>query len=290
LLEIRNLVKRFAEKTILNGISLVVERGETVAIIGGSGSGKTTLARIIVGLEQPTSGVVLVDGVDPESLDDEERVAARSRFGVVFQRHALLDSLTVFDNVAFPLRETTRLGEREIRERVLGALTDLGVDHAAYRLPAELSGGMAKRVAIARALVTHPEILVYDEPTSGLDPPTSRVVDDLVEHMREQYLITSIVITHDMVTAYDVADRVALLAHGEIVAEGAPEVLFRSGDPVVHAFAESSGVDLTRLGPRKRRRSPAEIRQAWQEHRDGELLGHGRRIFTWSHTARPPHG
>ena len=182
---------------------------------------------------------------------------------MVFQRHALLDSLNVFDNVAFPLREETTLDEEEIEKRVHAALRELDVDQAFDKLPGQLSGGMAKRVGIARAVVTEPEILIYDEPTSGLDPVSSRVVDRLIERTREQHLVTSVVITHDMVTAYDVADRVILLAGGRIAQDDTPEAIFKSHNEQVLPFAISSGVDIERLTPRKSRKTPREICSRW---------------------------
>jgi phospholipid/cholesterol/gamma-HCH transport system ATP-binding protein len=263
LIEVRDLVKRFDGRTVLDGVDLTVERGETIVVVGGSGSGKTTLARLLIGLDRPTSGQVLLDGVDLTTLDDSALIDVRRRFAMVFQKYALLDSINVFDNVAFPLREERRHDETTIRQRVMVTLRELGVEGAAEKLPAELSGGMAKRVGIARALVTEPEILVYDEPTSGLDPVTSRVVDGLIERMRERHLVTSIVITHDMMTAYAVADRIVLLARGKVAADGDPETIFRSNNEDILPFAVSSGVDLTRLGPRKARSSPSEVRARW---------------------------
>lgn len=264
LVEVRRLVKRYGDKIVLDGIDLVIERGETIVLIGGSGSGKSTLARILVGLEQPTSGDILVEGVPLRSMRRRALREARARFGMVFQKHALLDSLTVFENVAFPLREHEHLDADETRARVMAALDELGVAGAAEKLPGELSGGMAKRVAIARATVHEPEVLVYDEPTSGLDPISSRIVDGLIERMREHHFVTSIVITHDMLTAYDVADRVLLLAGGKLVVDGPPEVVFRSHDKDIQPFAMSSGLDLSSLGARAARKTAAEIRTLWQ--------------------------
>lgn len=263
LIEIRDLVKCHHHKVVLDGIDLTIERGETIVLIGGSGCGKTTLARLILGLDKPTSGRIFLEGVELTALREAELRAVRHRFGAVFQAAALLDSLSVFDNVAFPLRETTDLDEQEIRARVVQVLETLGIEQAAQQLPGELSGGMAKRVGIARALVTEPEILVYDEPTSGLDPISSRVVDGLIERTRERFAVTSIVITHDMVTAYDLADRVVLLAHGNIVVDGAPEVVFRSHIEEIRPFALSSGVDLAQLEARTSRKAPSEIRAQW---------------------------
>jgi phospholipid/cholesterol/gamma-HCH transport system ATP-binding protein len=271
LLEVRGLVKRFDDKTVLDGIDLVLERGETLVVIGGSGSGKSTLARIIVGLDSPTTGTILLDGKDLGAMSASERATEHHRFAMVFQAHALLDSMSVFDNVAFPLRERTHLSESAIRDRVHAQLAALGIEAAADKLPGQLSGGMAKRVGIARAMVMGPEILVYDEPTSGLDPLTSRVVDELIEDMRERYGVSSIVITHDMATAYGVADRVLLLAGGRIAASGPPAEVFRSGDPDIAPFAAASGVDPSRVS-RHSRKTAEEIRAQWEA----------------THTERPP--
>jgi phospholipid/cholesterol/gamma-HCH transport system ATP-binding protein len=265
LLEIRDLVKRFGDHTVLDGVSLTIERGETVVVLGGSGSGKTTLARILVGLEPPTSGAILIDGRDLLHLRPRQLEVEHHRFAMVFQKYALLDSLTVFDNVAFPLREQQHLREPEIHRRVMAQLEALGVAQAAKRLPSELSGGMAKRVGIARAMVMAPEILVYDEPTSGLDPVTSRVVDELIEEVRERWCVTSLVITHDMATAYGIADRVVLLERGHIVLDGAPAQVFALDDERIRPFAVSSGVDPTRLVRHAHRKTPAQIRAQWAE-------------------------
>jgi phospholipid/cholesterol/gamma-HCH transport system ATP-binding protein len=267
LLELRGVTKCFGDKTVLAGIDLILERGETLVVIGGSGSGKSTLARIIVGLEPPTAGEVLLDGIDLFSLGDSALQDARRRFGMVFQGRALLDGMTVFDNVAFPLRERGHYSESDVRARVDAQLEVLGLSDAASKLPSELSGGMAKRVGIARAMVMGPELLVYDEPTSGLDPVTSRTVDALIEDLRERFCVTSVVITHDMATAYGIADRVVLLANGRVAAEGAPDAVFRLEDDRIRPFALSSGVDPERVAHRHERSSPATIRQRWEARR-----------------------
>jgi phospholipid/cholesterol/gamma-HCH transport system ATP-binding protein len=278
LIEVRDLVKRYDDKIVLGGVNLAVERGETVVVIGGSGSGKTTLARLIVGLDRPTSGKIFLEGIELTSLSDHALSKVRRRFAMVFQSSALLDSLTVFDNVAFPLREETDFGEREIRRRVVRQLEVLEIEPAIDKLPSELSGGMEKRVAIARAMVMEPEILVYDEPTSGLDPITARVVDGLIDQMRQRFFVTSMVITHDMVTAFDVADRVVLLAHGKFTADGPPEMIFRSHRDDIRPFAVSSGVDIERLAPRKARIPPTEIRERWLAAHPAQHI-HDRRLF-----------
>lgn len=264
LIEVKDLVMTYDDKVVLDRLNLTIERGETCVLIGGSGSGKSTLARLIVGLERPTSGQILIDGLDIAQLSERDLRKNRDRFAVVFQKHALLDSLTVFDNVAFPLREHEHLDEELVRQKVTYALRELGIEEAAQKLPGELSGGMAKRVGIARAVVVEPEILVYDEPTSGLDPVSSRVVDGLIDGMRERHCVTSIVITHDMVTAYEVADKVALLADGVVAAQGPPDEVFRAHGADIERFAVSSGVDVTQLPQRRERKTPAEIRAAWE--------------------------
>lgn len=279
LLEVRGLVKAYGGRNVLDGVDLVVTRGETIVVIGGSGSGKTTLARLLVGLEMPTAGQILLDGKDLAALTEHELAHERTRFAMVFQKFGLLDSMNVFDNVAFPLRERGHVSEAEIARRVTAQLEALGVADAARKLPAELSGGMAKRVGIARAMVIDPEILVYDEPTSGLDPVTSRLVDELIEEVRLRYLVTSIVITHDMATAYGIADRVVLLDRGRIAVDGPPEVVLASDDRRIRPFVESSGIDPSRLLTRDHRMPPAEIRARWEaraEERRAEASSHAR--------------
>lgn len=269
LLDIRDLVKCYDDRTVLAGVNLVVDRGETIVVLGGSGSGKSTLARVLVGLEPATSGHIFLDGKDLVGLTDRALDRERERFAMVFQKYALLDSLTVYDNVAFPLREHRGHSRNEVHERVMALLEALGIADASRKLPGELSGGMAKRVGIARAMVMAPEILVYDEPTSGLDPVTSRVVDELIEDVRERFCVTSIVITHDMATAYGIADRIVLLHGGKIAIDGPPSVVFAMEDPRIAPFAVSSGIEPARLVPHAHRKSPAEIRARWQkQHRE----------------------
>jgi len=208
---------------------------------------------------------VLIDGIDLNALGEVALLKLRRRFTLVFQNDALLDSFSVFDNLAFPLREELGLRGKEIERRVMAKLEALGLADARDKLPGELSGGMAKRVGVARALVVEPEILVYDEPTSGLDPVSSRTVDRLIEEMREMFLVTSIVITHDMATAFEIADRVMLLERGRFVHDGPPERLFDSSNPALRTFADSSAVEPRKLEARRAaRKKPAEIRSAWR--------------------------
>jgi phospholipid/cholesterol/gamma-HCH transport system ATP-binding protein len=256
---VEKLVKTYGDRTVLHGVDLTIDRAQTLVIIGGSGAGKSTLVRHLIALERPTSGRIVIDGTDIAALGDVALSKARRRFGMVFQKYALFDSMTCFDNVAFPLREQTLLSEKEVRDRAMTKLKELGVDHAAPLTPAQISGGMAKRVGIARALVMEPELLIYDEPTSGLDPVTSRTVDDLIEEMRERFAVTSVVITHDMVSAFDIADRIAMLIKGRVVAEGPPDVVLACDDPDVQQFVRSSGVEASRLSARGDRTPAAEL-------------------------------
>lgn len=269
LLELRGLTKHFGSRVVLDGVDLTIERGETVVLLGGSGSGKTTLARLVAGLDQPTSGQVFLDGQALIDVPEHEGMVRRRRLAMVFQRAGLLDSLTVYENLAFPLRERGVEPGDALDSRIRDALRALDVEDAADKLPAELSGGMAKRVGIARAIVVHPEVLVFDEPTSGLDPVTSRAVDGLIERMRERYAVTSLVITHDMISAVMIADRIVLLAAGKLTAETTPDALRRGECPVIAEFAASSGIQLDEL-PRHARLAPVEIRRRWEQRRARE--------------------
>lgn len=234
--------KSYGPHKILHGVTFEVERGRTNVIIGASGSGKTVLMRQIIRLERPDAGQIIVDGVDIVPLGEVALANVRKKFGMVFQMSALFDSMTVFDNVAFLLREHTRFRAREIRERVMERLTTLGVGHAAQKMPAELSGGMKKRVAVARALVLEPEILIYDEPTTGLDPITSRTVDELIVETKERFGVTSVVISHDMASVFQVGDVISYLYKGRIEERGTPQEIAASTNPATLDFLEASGV------------------------------------------------
>lgn len=239
-----DLKKMYDGQPILRGVTFDVYRGVINVIIGGSGAGKSVLTRQMLRLERPDSGRIEVDGVDIVPLDDWELVPVRKKFGMVFQFGALFDSMTVFDNVAFPLREHTKMSRTEVRDRVMQRLSDLRVDHAAQKLPGQISGGMQKRVALARALVLEPAILVYDEPTSGLDPVSSRLVDDLIAETSSKFGVTSLVITHDMASVFKIAQRVNMLYKGVIEASGTPDDILREKNPVVRDFLTASGVTM----------------------------------------------
>jgi phospholipid/cholesterol/gamma-HCH transport system ATP-binding protein len=243
-IEVRGVSKTFGKKHILTDIDLTFARGEITVIIGGSGTGKTTLLRMLIGLEKPTRGAILVDGEDIVPLGDTAMNRVRRKFGMVFQYAALLDSMTVLDNVAFPLREHTRLGEKEIRQRVKDKLEELGLVDVGALFPSELSGGMRKRVGLARALMLDPQVIVYDEPTSGLDPFTTELVDEMILGARQQHGVTSIVISHDMASAMRIADKIFMLADGRLAASGTPEELAAGKSEVALRFIQASGVDL----------------------------------------------
>ncbi|MEZ4223797.1 MAG: ATP-binding cassette domain-containing protein [Polyangiaceae bacterium] len=241
------VTRQFGDFYALQNINMAIQRGHIVVIIGGSGAGKTTLLKILIGLDKPTAGRVVIDGLDIVPLGERAMNEARRKMGMVFQYSALLDSMNVMDNVAFPLREHTKLGEKEIRKRVRDKLSVLGLENIDQRFPSQLSGGMKKRVGLARALMLEPEVLMYDEPTSGLDPITCRMVDDLILETRNRFGVTSIVISHDMAGALRIADYIFLLERGQLAAEGPPEALVEGTHPTVRSFFDSSGISARAL-------------------------------------------
>ncbi len=242
---LKDVRKSFDDTDVLKGIDLVCRRGETTCIVGGSGAGKTTLLRLVVGLDRPTSGHIFVEGEDIAPMRERELNRVRRKFGMVYQYAALLDSINVLDNVAFPLVEHTKLNARERRDRVVEKLRVLGLDETTLKkFPAELSGGMRKRVGLARALMLDPPIIVYDEPTSGLDPLTSRSVDELIDETRRHFGVTSLVITHDIASCFNIADQAILLVRGEIVARGTPEDLAHGDNAVARDFIAKSEVNV----------------------------------------------
>jgi phospholipid/cholesterol/gamma-HCH transport system ATP-binding protein len=244
---VRGVSKWFGDREVLRDANATALRGEIAVFIGKSGSGKTTLLKIMGALEKPTSGAVLIGGIDIVPFDEEKLKGVRRRIGMVFQYSALLDWMTVFENVAFPLREHTELAPSEIRDRVLSKLDVLGLSEATDQLPSSLSGGMRKRVALARALILDPEIVMFDEPTSGLDPVTARLVDNLILGTRDRFGVTGIVVSHDMAAAMRVADRLHLLSEGTIVASGTPRELLSGPNDLAREFIDSSAVDAERL-------------------------------------------
>jgi phospholipid/cholesterol/gamma-HCH transport system ATP-binding protein len=238
-LEVRDLHKSFGDRQVLRGVSLSVPAGTTCVILGGSGSGKTVLLKHLIGLHTPDRGQVLVEGEDLVPLGPERLAQVRRKFGMVFQAAALFDSMSVFDNVAFPLREHTRMSEPDIRERVHARLELVGLRDVDLRFPAELSGGMRKRVGLARAVVLDPRIVLYDEPTTGLDPLSTDAVDGLINKARRELQVTSVVISHDVGAAFEVADEVCFLHEGVIADRGTPAALRQSRHPAVQAFLQT---------------------------------------------------
>ncbi|MCA9596878.1 MAG: ABC transporter ATP-binding protein [Myxococcales bacterium] len=239
--------KRFGDFYALKNVDMTIHRGHIAVIIGGSGAGKTTLLKILIGLDKPTSGHVLVDGTDIAPMGERALNEVRQKFGMVFQYSALLDSMNVMENVAFPLREHTKLRDKEIRQRVKDKLAILKLEGTENRFPSQLSGGMRKRVGLARALMLEPEVLMYDEPTSGLDPISSRMVDDLILETRDRFGVTSVVISHDMAGALRIADSITLLDKGQVVAGGTPRQIVDSSHEMVRRFLDSSGIAAERL-------------------------------------------
>lgn len=229
--------KNFEMVEVLRGVSFTVSKGETVVVMGGSGTGKTVLLRLIAGLIRPDAGQIRVFGRNIEHLTEEELLPIRRRMGYVFQGAALFDSLSVYENVAYPLREHTSLREPEIEARVMRNLAQVGLGREVLPLlPAELSGGMKKRVGIARALSVEPEMLLFDEPTGGLDPTNSKLVGELILQLRGGVCDTAIVVTHDVELAKTVADRVAILIGGRFAAFGPVAAVLETDNPAVQAF------------------------------------------------------
>ncbi len=236
-IELRDVRKSFGRTVVLAGVTLDVQEGETLALIGYSGSGKSVLLKTIVGLLRPDAGDVQVDGEDVLRLRREELFQLRRRVGYVFQFAALFDSMTVFDNVAMGLRRM-KLPPDEVADRVDEALARVDLLGYGTRFPAELSGGQRKRAGVARAIAFRPKYLLYDEPTTGLDPVTTAVIDALVLRLKRELGVTGLVITHDMTSAYRVADRIAMLYEGRIRFVGSPDAIRAAADPVVRAFVE----------------------------------------------------
>jgi phospholipid/cholesterol/gamma-HCH transport system ATP-binding protein len=228
--------KRLGRQQVLRGVDLDVRRGECLVVIGRSGGGKSVLLKHLIGLMKPDAGRIEVDGQDVVPLDEVQLVPVRKKIGIVFQGGALFDSLTVEANLAFPLREEKSIPETEIADRVREALDAVGMLGQEKKMPGELSGGMRKRVAFARAVIRRPEAVLYDEPTTGLDPIMADSIDQLIVKMRERYGVTSIVVTHDMHSAYTIAHRIAMLHEGRIYTVDTVDRIRESADPIIHRF------------------------------------------------------
>lgn len=253
--------KAFGSKQILRGLDLEVEEGETVALVGFSGAGKSVTLKHIAGLLMPDRGTVVVDGREVPTLKREELYRLRLEMGYVFQFAALFDSMTIGDNVAMGLRKKGGMPESDIRDRVAESLDRVGLAGFERRFPAELSGGQKKRAGLARAIAYRPKYLLYDEPTSGLDPVTTEVIDRLIIKMKEELGVTSLVITHDMKSAYSISDRIAMLFEGRVVEVGTPEQIRRTSNPIVKGFVEGR---------------PEMIEEATAEAAPQTRHGHGR--------------
>jgi phospholipid/cholesterol/gamma-HCH transport system ATP-binding protein len=235
-IRVEGLTKSFGANRVLRGVSLEVPKGSVTIIIGRSGGGKSVFLKHLIGLVRPDSGRVLIDEVDITELSGRDLEPVRRRYGVVFQSGALFDSMSCFDNVAFPLRETTRLSSAETRARVEAALEQVELTGVGPKFPAEISGGMRKRVAIARALVTEPEIIFFDEPTTGLDPVLVNTIHRLIQALHRKFHFTAVMVSHEIPEIFEIADRVAMLHEGRIVEAGSPEAIQGSTNPVVRKF------------------------------------------------------
>ena len=238
MIKVVDLHKTFGNQEVLKGIHLELETGKITTIIGGSGSGKTVLLKHLNALLLPERGSVLVDGKDITKLGERELNEVRQKFGVLFQGAALLDSMTIYDNVAFPLREKTKMTENEIRERAEERLAQVGLAGMGYKYPAEVSGGMKKRAGLARALAMQPEIVLFDEPTTGLDPLLGRSIHELIRKMHATFGFTGVIVSHDIPEVFKISERVAMLANGIIEAVGTTAEFLASKNPVVRQFLQ----------------------------------------------------
>src|SRR5947207_14491374 len=250
LISLRHVSKRFGRNIVLQDVSLDIEAGKVVVVIGASGTGKSVLLKHIVGLLKPDAGEVWFDGQEIDKLPERKLDDVRTRFGFLFQMGALFDSMTVAENVGFPLVEHTQKTPQEVETIVMQKLKMVGLTEAAKKMPAELSGGQKKRVALARAIALDPDVILYDEPTTGLDPIRSDVINALIVKLQNELKVTSIVVTHDMHSAFKVGDRIVMLNDGHIVFDGTPEEIQKSQDPVVKRFVlgEASEQELATLG------------------------------------------
>lgn len=242
MIRIVDLHKAFGAKVVLDGANLEIQKGESMVVIGGSGTGKSVMLKHIMGLMQPDSGDVYIDDVDISRLDDRQLYAVRRRFGMLFQMAALFDSLSVWENVGFALLRDRKMPEDEVKRIAIEKLRLVGLVGVEDLMPAELSGGMKKRVGLARAIAYDPEVILYDEPTTGLDPIMADAINDLIIEMRERLSVTSVTITHDMQSAYKIADRIAMLYKGKIIEIGTPDEIKATSNPIVRQFISGSAV------------------------------------------------
>jgi len=238
MIEIRNISKSFNGTPVLKGLDLDIRPGESLAIIGRSGCGKSVLLKLILGLLKPDEGNIVIDGIELHGLDYEQLAEVRRKFGILFQSGALFDSMTVKENIALPLEKHYNLSGWEIARKVEEALEMVGLPGAGDLKPAELSGGMKKRVGLARAIVYRPQYILYDEPTTGLDPVMAANINKLITDLNQKLSITTVAVTHDMVSAYYIADRIVMLHYGKIMASGTPQEIRNTDNPTVKQFIE----------------------------------------------------
>jgi len=240
MIEMIDVTKKFGDQVVLDRLNLHVPHGKITAVIGPSGEGKSVLLKHMIGLLRPDEGRVLVEGEDIALVNRQELNRVRERFGMLFQNAALFDSLTVYENVAFPLEEKTKLSRTEIRDRVHEALEHVGLNGIDHKYPDELSGGMKKRVGLARALLLDPRIILFDEPTTGLDPIICRAIHQLIKDTHNRYGFTAVIVSHEIPEIYDISDYVAMLYRGEIISMGTPDEIRKSDHPVVRQFVSGS--------------------------------------------------
>jgi phospholipid/cholesterol/gamma-HCH transport system ATP-binding protein len=240
MITLRNVHKSFGDQKVLDGLDLDIPDGKITAIIGPSGEGKSVLLKHLIGLLQPDSGTVEVDGESIVALRRSELNRIREKFGMLFQNVALFDSMTVFENVAFPLEEKTALSKEEIRSRVLSALEDVGLKNIENKFPDELSGGMKKRVGLARAVVLNPKIILFDEPTTGLDPIIKRAIHQLIKDTHAKFGFTAVIVSHEIPEIFDVAQNVAMLFQGKILQHGTSDDIRNSDHPAIRQFISGS--------------------------------------------------
>jgi phospholipid/cholesterol/gamma-HCH transport system ATP-binding protein len=260
MIKIENLYKSFDGLEVLKGVSLQVEQGEILALIGGSGHGKTVILKHVAGLMRPDRGRVEINGKDVYSLRGNELEELRGHLGFLFQSGALFSSLTVFDNVAFPLREKTRLSEREIREKVLTVLEQVGLRGSEDKYPAQISGGMIKRTALARSLMRNPEIMLFDEPTTGLDPVIAHTILDLIQLIHKELKFTGMIVSHELSRVFQIVQKVAMLHEGIVLFVGTPEEIMASRDPIVRQFL----MEAMRL-------PPSAMKHLYQQYQEEKL-------------------
>lgn len=296
-IEFQNVWKTLGGREILRGLSFGIHRGETFVLLGLSGTGKSVSLKHMIGLLDPDYGRVLVNGIDVSKLSKQERLESKKQFGYLFQSGALINWMSIYDNVALPLRELTDLSETEIHRRVMEKLALVNLEEHGHKLPADISGGMKKRAGLARAIVRDPEIILYDEPTSGLDPVMSRGVDRLILKMQKELGVTSVLVTHDMESAYICADRIAMLYQGRIQQLGTPEEIRKTRDPIVKAFVTGTDIPEDATAPSapadadsaERKRADQRLTE-WRTQREieerAERAAFGR--DTGTHVSRPP--